>query len=212
MFAEVGYSYENSNNEYISMVVGSEADIDWDKVTYEYAPILACGAIMVMGIAFAGYSGGTSVVCSAAICLFIITMMPNENNICLFTGIICTPYSIIILLKFINRKKKDYTLIFNKEFKKIGNLEFIEKTYTFEKRNLKYEAVYGTDITNLEFSFDNYYKVWLEEENNVIAIQFNKKPNASVLIIYYDNIQSFKQYCVDNNIKYKIVKRKLRHQ
>lgn len=80
MFAEVGYSYENSNNEYISMVVGSETDIDWDKVTYEYAPILVCGAIMVIEIAFAGYSGGTSVVCSAAICLFIITMMPNENN------------------------------------------------------------------------------------------------------------------------------------
>ena len=137
---------------------------------------------------------------------------PIYMKLCLFTGIICIPYSIIILLKFINRKKKDYTLIFNKEFKKIGNLEFIEKTYTFEKRNLKYEAVYGTDIINLEFSFDNYYKVWLEEENNIIAIQFNKKPNASILIIYYDDIQSFKQYCVDNNIKYKIVKRKLKHQ
>lgn len=86
------------------------------------------------------------------------------------------------------------------------------KKHILSKKNLKYEAVYGTDITNLEFSFDNYYKIWLEEENNIIAIQFNKKPNASVLIIYYDNIQSFKQYCVDNNIKYKIVKRKLKHQ
>lgn len=80
MFEEAGYLDENSNNEYISMLVGSETDIDWDKVTYEYAPILVCGAIMVIEIAFAGYSGGTSVVCSAAICLFIITMMPNENN------------------------------------------------------------------------------------------------------------------------------------
>ena len=87
---------------------------------------------------------------------------PIYMKLCLFTGIICIPYSIIILLKFINRKKKDYTLIFNKEFKKIGNLEFIEKTYTESENQMCVNHFNPMDRVSYDFIIRNFQKGLVE--------------------------------------------------
>ena len=43
---------------------------------------------------------------------------------------------------------------------------------------------------------------------NWLFIQFGEKPNGKVAVIYCDDINGFKQYCVCNNINFEIVKTK----
>lgn len=93
-----------------------------------------------------------------------------------------------------------------KELNNIGDHEFIYRKDIFDKRELIIQIECGFK-KELKYSFNNYYKLWIEENNNAIIIQFNKKPNAIFEIIYYDNIDIFKQYCSDNNIEYIIVKK-----
>ena len=83
VFAEVGYSYENSNNEYVSLITGSEADVDWDKLTYELHNVIigaVCVVCFIGGIAAAPNSGGASLVVSYSSAMVLIAMISNENN------------------------------------------------------------------------------------------------------------------------------------
>ena len=48
----------------------------------------------------------------------------------------------------------------------------------------------------------------IKENNKVVVIQFGEKPNGKVVVIYCDDVNEFKQYCVSNNINFEIVKTK----
>lgn len=83
VFAEAGYSYENSNNEYVSVITGSEADVDWDKLAYELTTVIVvagCVVGFIAGIAAAANSGGASLGVSYASAMVLIAMISNENN------------------------------------------------------------------------------------------------------------------------------------
>lgn len=129
------------------------------------------------------------------------------NKFYLIVGAIMILYNVFLIVRFINSQKKLYNKALKEELNKLYNQEFVYRKHIFDKRDLILEIDYGTKKVELKYSFDNYYKLWIEENNNVIIIQFNKKPNGQIIIIYDCNIDNFKQYCSNNNIEYITVKK-----
>lgn len=116
-------------------------------------------------------------------------------------------WAVANIVRFNKSQKKLYDKVLKEEINKFGDQDFIYRKYIFDKRDLLVQIDYGFKKNELKFSFNNYYKLWIEEKNNVIIMQFNKKPDGKIVIIYYNDIGNFKQYCTDNDIKYIIVEK-----
>ena len=117
-------------------------------------------------------------------------------------------YNIFIIFRYKNTQRKQYEKALNDQLSKYDEVECITRKHIFNDHNLILEIERVDKIDTINFSFDNYYKIWIEENNKVVVIQFGEKPNGKVLVIYCDDINGFKQYCTINNIIFEIVKNK----
>lgn len=139
------------------------------------------------------------------ILVILIGLLSSEIIYIICGSTLIVGYVFLIFIS-INSQKKLYNKVLKEELNKIGD-QVLYRRHIFDKRDLTVQIEYGSKKSELKFSFNNYYKLWIEENNNVIIIQSNKKPNAIFTIIYYNNIDEFKQYCSNNNIEYTIVKK-----
>lgn len=124
----------------------------------------------------------------------------------LIFGIVAILYNIFLIFRYKNTQRKQYDKVLNEQLNKYGEVDCLTRKHIFEGHTLRLEIENDKRIDTLNFSFDNYYKLWIEENNKVVVIQFGEKPNGRVVVIYCDDINEFKQYCVSNNINFEIVK------
>ena len=126
----------------------------------------------------------------------------------LIFGIVGILFNIFLIFRYRNTQRKQYEKVLKEQLNKYGEIDSITRKYVFEGHALRIEIENDKKIDTLNFSFDNYYKLWIEENNKVVIIQFGEKPNGKVVVIYCDDVNGFKQYCVCNNINFEIVKTK----
>ena len=117
-------------------------------------------------------------------------------------------YNVFMIFRYKNTQRKQYEKVLNDQLSKYGEVECITRKHIFEGHALRIQIENDKKIDTLNFNFDNYYKLWIEENNKVVVIQFGEKPNGKVVVIYCDDVNGFKQYCVSNNINFEIVKTK----
>ena len=126
----------------------------------------------------------------------------------LIFGIVGILYNIFLIFRYRNTQRKQYEKVLKEQLNKYGEIDIITRKHVFDSRKMLLEIKNGENIDTLNFNFDNYYKLWIEENNKVVVIQFGEKPNGKVVIIYCDDVNGFKQYCASNNINFEIVKTK----
>lgn len=126
----------------------------------------------------------------------------------LIFGIALILYNVFLIYRYRNTQRKHYEKAINEQLSKYGEIDCVTRKHIFDGLTLTLEITNGKNIDTLSFSFDNYYKTWIEENNKVVLIQFGEKPNGKVVVIYCEDINGFKQYCVSNNINFEIVKNK----
>lgn len=144
------------------------------------------------------------------LCCGIILMLSwwiLHKKIYLSFGIVMVIYNLFLIIKFNITQHKMYTKTLLEELTKYSNYDSVSRRHIFENRLLTLELDYGGKKIEQKYSFDTYYKLWIEDNSNVIIVQFGKKPNGKIVIIYYDQLSNFKQYCQNNNIEYLIVKK-----
>lgn len=127
-----------------------------------------------------------------------------QKSIFLIIGITAIIYNIFLIFRYRNTLQRQYERVLREQLNKYGEIDIITRKHVFDARTMTLEIKYGEHIDTLNFSFDDYNKVFIEEKNKVIIIQFGEKPNGKVVIIYYDSINDFKQYCIDNKLNYEI--------
>ena len=126
----------------------------------------------------------------------------------LIFGIVGILFNIFLIFRYRNTQRKQYEKVLKEQLNKYGEIDIITRKHVFDSRKMLLEIKNGENIDTLNFNFDNNYKLWIEENNKVVVIQFGEKPNGKVAVIYCDDVNEFKQYCVSNNINFEIVKTK----
>lgn len=127
--------------------------------------------------------------------------------IILIVGLLATPYGIFLIFRWKNTLNKAYKELLNLKLKSFETVEFVYKTYEFDKKDLVITTIDGDKTDVLKLSFDGYYKIWIERYTNFIVIQFNQKQDVRITVIESNELDVFKKYCLDNNIEYSFVEK-----
>lgn len=127
--------------------------------------------------------------------------------IILIVGLLAIPYGIFLIFRWKNTLNKAYKELLNLKLKSFENVENVYKTYEFDKKDLVITTKDGDKTDVLKLTFNSYYKVWIEKYTNFIIIQFNQKQDVRITVIESNELDMFKNYCIDNNIEYTIVEK-----
>ena len=127
--------------------------------------------------------------------------------IILIVGLLAIPYGIFLIFRWKNTLNKAYKELLNLKLKSFETVEFVYKTYEFDKKDLVITTKDGDKTDVLKLTFNSYYKVWIEKYTNFIIIQFNQKQDVRITVIESNELDMFKNYCIDNNIEYTIVEK-----
>lgn len=127
--------------------------------------------------------------------------------IILIVGLLAIPYGIFLIFRWKNTLNKAYKELLNLKLKSFETVEFVYKTYEFDKKDLVITTIDGDKTDVLKLSFDGYYKIWIERYTNFIVIQFNQKQDVRITVIESNELDVFKKYCLDNNIEYSFVEK-----
>lgn len=127
--------------------------------------------------------------------------------IILIVGLLTIPYGIFLIFRWKNTLNKAYKELLNLKLKSFENVENVYKTYEFDKKDLVITTKDGDKTDVLKLTFNSYYKVWIEKYTNFIIIQFNQKQDVRITVIESNELDMFKNYCIDNNIEYTIVEK-----
>ena len=130
-----------------------------------------------------------------------------HDLIILIIGLLAIPYGIFLIFRWKNTLNKAYNKLLNLKLKSFDTVEYVFKTYEFNKRDLLITTIDcdKTDVLNL--SFNEYYKIYIERNNGFIIIQFNQKEEVRIVVIQSNDLDEFIKYCVDNKIEYLIVEK-----
>lgn len=143
-------------------------------------------------------------------CCVIVTLLSwlvLHNKIYLSFGIFMAIYNLFLIIKFMISQHKMYIKFLSEELSKYNNNELVARKHIFDGRFLSLELNYGDKKIEQKYSFDSYYKLWIEEISNVIIVQFGGKPDGKIIVIYFEQLYNFKQYCQNNNIDYITIKK-----
>ncbi|MBE6130556.1 MAG: hypothetical protein E7183_02440 [Erysipelotrichaceae bacterium] len=127
--------------------------------------------------------------------------------IILIVGLLAIPYGIFLIFRWKNTLNKAYKELLNLKLKSFDTVEYVYKTYEFDKKDLVITTKDGDKTDVLKLSFDGYYKIWIERYTNFIIIQFNQKQDVRITVIESNELDVFKKYCLDNNIEYSFVEK-----
>lgn len=127
--------------------------------------------------------------------------------IILIVGLLAIPYGIFLIFRWKNTLNKAYKELLNLKLKSFETVENVYKTYEFDKKDLVITTKDGDKTDVLKLTFNSYYKVWIEKYTNFIIIQFNQKQDVRITVIESNELDMFKNYCIDNNIEYTIVEK-----
>lgn len=127
--------------------------------------------------------------------------------IILIVGLLAIPYGIFLIFRWKNTLNKAYKELLNLKLKSFETVENVYKTYEFDKKDLVITTKDGDKTDELKLTFNSYYKVWIEKYTNFIIIQFNQKQDVRITVIEFNELDIFKNYCIDNNIEYTIVEK-----
>lgn len=127
--------------------------------------------------------------------------------IILIVGLLAIPYGIFLIFRWKNTLNKAYKELLNLKLKSFETVEYVYKTYEFENKDLVITTKDGNKTDILKFSFDSYYKIWIEKYTNFIIIQFNDKQDKRIVVVNSNEINKFKEYCKTNNIEYSFVEK-----
>ena len=127
--------------------------------------------------------------------------------IILIIGLLAIPYGIFLIFRWKNTLNKAYKELLNLKLKSFDTVEYVYKTYEFDKKALVITTIDGDKTDVLKLSFDGYYKIWIERYTNFIVIQFNQKQDVRITVIESNELDVFKKYCLDNNIEYSFVEK-----
>ena len=127
--------------------------------------------------------------------------------IILIVGLLAIPYGIFLIFRWKNTLNKAYKELLNLKLKSFETVENVYKTYEFDKKDLVITTKDGDKTDVLKLNFNSYYKVWIEKYTNFIIIQFNQKQDVRITVIESNELDMFKNYCIDNNIEYTIVEK-----
>ena len=130
-----------------------------------------------------------------------------HDLIILIIGLLAIPYGIFLIFRWKNTLNKAYKELLNLKLKSFDTVEYVYKTYEFDKKALVITTIDGDKTDVLKLSFDGYYKIWIERYTNFIVIQFNQKQDVRITVIESNELDVFKKYCLDNNIEYSFVEK-----
>lgn len=125
----------------------------------------------------------------------------------LIVGVLAIPYGVFLIFRWKNTLNKAYKELLNLKLKSFDTVEYVNKTYEFDKKDLVITTIDGDKTDILKLSFDGYYKIWIERYTNFIIIQFNQKQDVRITVIESNELDVFKKYCLDNNIEYSFVEK-----
>ena len=128
-----------------------------------------------------------------------------HDLIILIVGLLAIPYGLFMLFRWKNTLNKAYKELLNLKLKSFDTVEFVYKTYEFNKKDLVITTIDGDKTDVLKLSFDGYYKIWIEKNTNFIVIQFNQKQDVRITVIQSDELDLFKKYCLDNKTEFSII-------
>ncbi len=130
-----------------------------------------------------------------------------HDLIILIVGVLAIPYGVFLIFRCKNTLNKAYKELLNLKLKSFDTVEYVNKTYEFDKKDLVITTIDGDKTDILKLSFDGYYKIWIERYTNFIIIQFNQKQDVRITVIEFDELDVFKKYCLDNNMEYSFVEK-----
>ena len=128
-----------------------------------------------------------------------------HDLIILIIGLLAIPYGIFLIFRWKNTLNKAYKQLLNLKLKSFDSVEFVYKTYEFDKKYLVITTIDGDKTDVLTLTFDGYYKIWIESYTNLIVIQFNQKQDVRIVVIESNELDLFRKYCLDNKFEFSII-------
>lgn len=145
------------------------------------------------------------IICGAFLILNYFFLI--HELIFLIIGVLAIPYGIFLIFRWKNTLNKAYKELLSIKLKSFDTVEFVYKTYEFDKKDLVITTIDGDTTDVLKLSFDGYYKIWIERYTNFIIIQFNQKQDVRITVIESNELDAFNKYCLYNNLEYSFVEK-----